>query len=299
MNRHDITTDSSMVYQPTTESVLDNSDSSDGVNNGLRPRSRLVAAYGSLAILCFVNLINYMDRFTVAGVLKSIGDYYSLSHDELGLLQTCFIISYMIFAPAFGYLGDRFSRKYLMAIGITFWSITTLAGSFVPANRAWLFYGARALVGIGEASYSTLAPTVIADLFPRGQRTTMLSVFYFAIPVGSGLGYAVGTQVAAAFHGWQWALRVTPPLGLASVLFIIFILHEPERGSSDGHVTTSDRSPFIKDLKYAFSVPTYVWTTVGFTCVCFTIGALSWWAPYYMLHAYKIHDPHTTQTEDR
>lgn len=93
----------------------------------------------------------------------------------------------MIFAPIFGYLGDRFSRKYIMAFGITLWGLTTLLGSFM--NHFGWFLTFRALVGIGEASYSTIAPTILSDLFVNNMRSKMLAVFYFAIPVGSGLGY--------------------------------------------------------------------------------------------------------------
>ena len=68
----------------------------------------------------------------------------------------------------------------------------TLLGSFVPSDYFWAFLLFRGLVGVGEASYTTVAPTIIADLFSNQLRTNMLTIFYFAIPVGSGLGYIVG-----------------------------------------------------------------------------------------------------------
>ena len=61
-------------------------------------------------------------------------EFYSIGNTEGGLLQTSFIVSYMIMAPVFGYLGDRYSRKLIIAFGVTFWSVTTLLGSFIPAN---------------------------------------------------------------------------------------------------------------------------------------------------------------------
>lgn len=68
------------------------------------------------------------------GVLEDVKNFYNISNAEAGLLQTSFIISYMILSPVFGYLGDRYNRKYIMASGILFWSIVTLAGSFVPED---------------------------------------------------------------------------------------------------------------------------------------------------------------------
>lgn len=123
-----------------------------------------------------------------------------------------FICSYMVLAPVFGYLGDRYNRRIIMSVGITFWSLVTLGSSFTPKGvkhrppvrpsgtgtgcltallylpslpqHFWLLLLTRGLVGVGEASYSTIAPTVIADLYVKGKRTNMLSIFYFAIPVG-------------------------------------------------------------------------------------------------------------------
>ena len=71
---------------------------------------------------------------SVSGVLPDVIEYYNITNAQAGLLQTSFIFVYMIFSPLFGYLGDRYNRKWLMAIGIFLWSVITLAGSFVPAK---------------------------------------------------------------------------------------------------------------------------------------------------------------------
>jgi MFS family permease len=107
----------------------------------------------------------------------------------------------------------------------------------------------RALVGIGEASYSTIAPTIIADLFVQTQRTKALSVFYFAIPVGSGLGYIVGSNVAYVLGPWQWALRVTPVLGIICTILIFVVVKEPPRGAAEGGTHLHSTS-WTTDLKH-------------------------------------------------
>lgn len=124
--------------------------------------------------------------YSLAGVLKDVQTEFQINKDKAGLLQTVFVISYMVFAPIFGYLGDRFSRKWLMVVGVTLWSTTTLWGSYMHSFSWFIIF--RGLVGIGEASYSTIAPTLISDLFVGAMRSKMLAMFYFAIPVGSGLG---------------------------------------------------------------------------------------------------------------
>ncbi|XP_076345681.1 protein spinster homolog 1-like isoform X3 [Tachypleus tridentatus] len=244
-------------------------------------------AYISVGILFFINLINYMDRFTVAGVLTDILNYYKLDNSEAGLLQTVFIVSYMIMAPIFGYLGDRYSRKLIMGCGVLFWSLTTLLGSFVPTEYFGLFMVLRAFVGTGEASYSTIAPTIIADLFFHSMRSKMLAIFYFAIPVGSGLGYIAGSEVAHLFGDWHWALRVTPVLGFLSVIMIFTTLQDPPRGEAEGGSSLKNTN-LKEDLQSIVTNHSFIWSTGGFTCVAFAVGALAWWAPSYMTYAINV-----------
>ena len=243
----------------------------------------------AVGILCFINLINYMDRFTVAGVLSDIESYYHLSDAQGGVLQTVFIVSYMIMAPIFGYLGDRYPRKHLMAAGILFWSMTTYLGSVIPANAWGWFLFMRAMVGTGEASYSTIAPTIIADYFTGTMRTQMLGAFFFAIPVGSGSGYITANLLSNSFGDWKYALRLTPILGVISVVLLMVFLEEPPRGEADG-IELMDKSNIKEDLIYLTKVPSYIWSTIGFTCVCFTTGSLSWWAPLFMENVYRLRD---------
>ncbi|XP_044870477.1 protein spinster homolog 1-like [Mauremys mutica] len=194
------------------------------------PRSVMI-----VAVLCYINLLNYMDRFTVAGILPDIESFFRIGDSSSGLLQTVFISSYMVLAPIFGYLGDRYHRKRLLCLGIAFWSAVTLGSSFIPQEQFWLLLVTRGLVGVGEASYSTIAPTIIADLFVSDQRSRMLAFFYFAIPVGSGLGYIVGSKVKDLAEDWHWALRVTPALGVVAVVLLVTVLQEPPRGAVERH----------------------------------------------------------------
>ncbi|XP_022246078.1 protein spinster-like [Limulus polyphemus] len=244
-------------------------------------------SYICVGILFFVNLINYMDRFTVAGVLTDIKEYYELDNSEAGLLQTIFVISYMVMAPVFGYLGDRYNRKFIIGCGVLFWSLTTLLGSFVPSGYVGVFMVLRAFVGTGEASYSTIAPTIIADLFFHSMRSKMLALFYFAIPFGSGLGYIVGSEVANLFGNWKWALRVTPVLGLLSVILTFTTLHDPPRGQADGGSPLKNTN-LKEDVQSIISNRTFMWSTGGVTCVAFAVGALAWWAPSYMTYAISV-----------
>lgn len=245
-----------------------------------------VRALLTVFILCYINLLNYMDRFTVAGVLPDIEHYFGIDDSRSGLLQTVFICSYMFLAPVFGYLGDRYNRKIIMSVGITFWSLVTLASSYTPKEHFWALLLTRGLVGVGEASYSTIAPTIIADLYVKGKRTNMLSIFYFAIPVGSGLGYIVGSQVGGLAQDWHWALRVTPGLGLIAVLLLLFVVKEPKRGAIEAHSEHHmHQTTWLKDLQALSKNRSFVLSTFGFTAVAFVTGSLALWAPTFLFRA--------------
>jgi len=246
----------------------------------------------TVGVLVYVNLINYMDRLTIAGILDDVKAEFNANNAMGGLLQTAFIVSYMIFAPLFGYLGDRYSRKAIMAAGVFLWSIFVLIGSFMSGkeeNREkqwsnpdyWAFLGCRAVVGIGEASYSTIAPTIISDMFVKDTRSKMLALFYFAIPVGSGLGYIVGSETAKAFGHWQWGLRATPVAGVIAVILIMVFLMDPPRGESEGHQDMQAQT-YKEDIVSLAKNKSFVFSTLAFTCVTFCTGALSWWGPAYI-----------------
>lgn len=238
--------------------------------------------YAVIGVMLLSNVLNYMDRFTIAGVLKEVQEFYNISNASTGLMQATFITSYMFLSLIFGYLGDRFNRKLIITLGIFCWSAVTLASSFVDRDYYSVFLLMRALLGIGQASYSTVAPTIIADLFVDTTRTTALSIFYFAIPVGSGLGYIIGAYMAQLLGGWQWALRVTPIIGLICVILTILLVKEPPRGAADGAAHKLKVTSWGSDLKYLVKNKSFMLSSAGFTCVSFVTGALALWAPLFM-----------------
>lgn len=208
-------------------------------------------AYIAVAVLCYINLINYMERFTIAGVLIDIQKFFGISDSESALLQTVFICTFLLLAPLFGYLGDRYNRKYIMIVGLILWLLTAAGSSFVSESYFWLLMFMRALVGIGEASYSTIAPTIIGDLFTGSQRSTMICVFYIFIPVGSGMGYITGAGITAATGDWRWALRITPIMAIFGLFLLFFCCPNPPRGAAEtqGHGVTG-QSSYLEDIKY-------------------------------------------------
>ncbi|KAI1903734.1 hypothetical protein AGOR_G00030270 [Albula goreensis] len=243
-------------------------------------------SYIAVAVLCYVNLLNYMDRYTIAGVLLSIQKYFSISDSKSGLLQTVFICSFMLLAPVFGYLGDRYNRKVIMVGGLIAWIVTTLGSSFITQSYFWVLILMRALVGTGEASYSTIAPTIIGDLFSGTKRTVMISFFYIFIPVGSGLGYIIGSTVASATGDWRWALRLNPILGVFGLVLLVLFIPNPPRGAADTNGGAHlENTPYLEDVKYLLKNRSFVWSSLGVTAMAFVTGALAFWTPVFLSRA--------------
>src|SRR5712664_1136941 len=192
--------------------------------------SWLASANFGLAILAFINLFSYLDRYVLAGVLESLKHSdLGLSDANLGSLMSGFLIVYTLLAPVFGALGDRRSRPRLIAIGVACWSFATALSGFAGSYLALL--AARASVGVGEAAYVTIAPSLLSDYFPVRQRGRVMAIFFCAIPVGSALGYVVGGLVDK-HYGWRAAFFVagTPGLLLAA---LCLLLRDPPRGVQD------------------------------------------------------------------
>ncbi|XP_070938281.1 protein spinster homolog 3 isoform X1 [Macaca nemestrina] len=249
-------------------------------------------AYVAAAVLCYINLLNYMNWFIIAGVLLDVQEVFQISDSHAGLLQTVFIGCLLLSAPVFGYLGDRYSRKTTMSFGILLWSGAGLSSSFISSRYSWLFFLSRGVVGTGSASYATIAPTVLGDLFVRDERTRVLAVFYIFIPVGSGLGYVLGSAVTTLTGNWRWALRIMPCLEAVALILLILLVPDPPRGAAETQregAAGGSRSSWCEDVRYLGKNWSFVWSTLGVTAMAFVTGALGFWAPKFLLEARVVH----------
>jgi len=249
-----------------------------------------------LGILAFINLLSYLDRYIVAAVAESLKQAgMGLSDADLGSFMSAFLIVYTAVAPIFGALGDRFSRPRLIALGVAIWSFATALSGFAVNYLTLL--AARAAVGVGEASYVTIAPSLLSDLFPLRQRGRVMAIFFCAIPVGSALGYVVGGLVDK-HYGWRAAFFVAgiPGLVLAS---LCLLLRDPPRGVQEEVSESGTRGgtapgkdgrrtgPAVAKatwLTYGslLRYRAYVLTVLGYSAYTFAVGGLAFWMPTFL-----------------
>jgi predicted MFS family arabinose efflux permease len=234
----------------------------------------------TLAVLTGLNALNYLDRFLVAPLLPLIIASLGLSDRQAGSLQSAFILVYAITCPGAGWLGDRYARLRMAALGVVLWSLATVASGLTTTFVGLLL--ARALVGIGEASYTVITPSVLSDHYPADKRARVLSIFYAAMPFGIAIGYVLGGQIGA-HYGWRPAFFVAggPGILLACTLLL---LREPARGRLDG----GPRAPQERMALRAFlgmlgQRPSYFVNMAAQTLYSFTMGGLGAWMPTYFV----------------
>jgi len=251
-----------------------------------------------VCLLFLINLLNYMDRLTIAGILSELQlspseGGFGITDNEAGILSSIFVSTYMVLSPVFGFLGDRVPRKIILAVGVLVWAVSTMLCSFASSYSELLVF--RSMVGFGEASYATIAPTLIADFYPVEQRATALAFYFTATPLGSALGYLVAGEMAYLFN-WRWAFRVTPPLAILFTVILFFFAEEPPRGATEVvPLSMNDEAEddsvdgdklnlrdFLTDLRLIWAIRSFAYSTFAFTAITFVSGAISGWGPTFL-----------------
>jgi len=250
----------------------------------------------TFGVLFAMNMLDYVDRWALAGVLKHVQDDLHLKDDSAGSLNFYFLISYSLFSPLMGWAGDRARRTRLLAAGVGVWSLATV-GTGLVHNFDQLRL-ARSVLGIGEATYAVLAPTLLMDLYSRERRSRILSYFYLAMPVGYALGVALGGIIADYSPGWFAGTRLAPYAGWRMAFFVVglpgliaaassLFLPEPVRGLSEGvdparlreHERAGARRADYLDLMVNSS---YTYVVFGLAAYTFAFGGLAYWLPAFL-----------------
>ncbi len=243
------------------------------------PASRFLhGASGTLALLTALNLLNYLDRYLLAGIVAPLQQSLGASQTEIGFLTSAFLLVYMVAAPAFGLAARRASRPLLLAAGIFVWSAATLASGFVHTLLQLLLL--RALVGIGEAAYSTLGPALIAGHYTPQRRASALSIFYAAIPIGTALSY-IASGMLSQHWGWRSVFIAGGVPGLL-LAFLCLRLREPPDASEQESAVPPSKGARAAALRTVLSSADFRSATIGLTAFTFAFGALAVWMPHYL-----------------
>ncbi|HXJ85650.1 MAG TPA: MFS transporter [Candidatus Binatia bacterium] len=230
--------------------------------------------YNALLVLTALNLLNYADRNVLFAVQPLVQQEFHVTKEQIGILTSAFLGFYMIAAPFVGPLADRYSRKLIIVLGAIFWSGLTLLTA-VTHNYTELLIR-HTLVGVGEATFVTIAPTFVADLFHENVRGRILGVFYLAIPVGSAAGYLLGGYLAPQY-GWRFPFYIAAAPGFVLAL-VVLLLKEPPRGQFDSLKETPERGTVLGLVRN----PAFLTATLGMAFMTYSLGGIQVWIPQFL-----------------
>lgn len=242
----------------------------------------------ALFVLTALNFVNYIDRSVLFAVQPLVqaefpgGDVSLLGFTwrfsgvdaKFGVLTSAFFFCYMFTAPIAGMLADRTQRRVIMIVGALIWSGATLLTAVTHSFETLLIR--HTVVGLGEATFVTIAPAFLSDLFPEHRRARVLSVFYLAIPVGTAMGYLVGGYLGERY-GWRHPFYIAALPGFVLAL-LLFLVPEPVRGAQDSVKETLERGTLMGLMRNkAF------WTcSLGMAMMTFTVGGMQVWMPTFL-----------------
>lgn len=207
-----------------------------------------------LGILFLVYVLNFVDRQIITILAPDIKADLGLDDADIGFLYgTAFAVFYALFGIPLGRLADSWHRIRLLTLGLAIWSAMT-AVSGLAKNGLQLGL-ARMGVGIGEATASPSAYSLISDLFPKHMRATALAIYSAGLYFGGGVSLMIGGYIVDAWNdaypgggafglvGWQVAFMAVGVPGLLLAGWVA-TLREPVRGLVDGVPTEPSATPF-------------------------------------------------------
>lgn len=238
-----------------------------------------------LGALCFVYVLNFLDRQLVSILAKPIQDGLGITDGQLGKITGFyFALFYCVIAVPVGWLADRTNRVKVLSIACALWSAATAACG-MAGNYAQLV-AARMAVGVGEAGGVPPSYAIISDYFPRAQRGTALAIFNLGPPLGSALGVAFGASLAAAFN-WRLPFFVIGVVGVVTAAAVYMLIAEPQRGGHDaashGPADAPDTVSFVSTITRFFSNPVLLLASLASGAANFITYGLSNFATLFLM----------------
>ena len=285
-----------------------------------------------LSVLVVVYILNFIDRQIISILAVDIKADLGLTDGDMGFLGgAAFAVFYALFGIPLGRLADNWNRVKLLSIGLTLWSAMTAASGFAYNQLSLTF--ARMGVGVGEATASPTAYSLISDYFPKRQKATALAIYSSGLYLGGGVSLFIGALIVEAWNrnfpaggpmglvGWQAAFLAVGVPGLLLALWVAS-LREPVRGAMDGVASPGCPSPFRefgKDLSmivppltlwgaakrgpaalainvgFATAIAAFAWWMIRLTgnFPQWTAVALGYYAVFSWASALRAHDPAT------
>lgn len=228
-----------------------------------------------LIILFLINLFNYIDRQVLFAVFPLLSDDLHLTDAQLGVLGSLFMIVYTLTAPVIAYFADRSPRQIWVSVCSCLWSIATALTGL--AKDFYHIAIARSFIGIGEAGFTSVSPSLAAEGFKPELRARILAILGLALPLGSALGYLLG-GVIGQNYGWRMAFYLLSIPGLLLAIVAFIYIKDKRKTEKNEQIKVSAYLQFFKSKSFVF-------LSLAGAMATFTLGGLAAWMPTYF-HRY-------------
>lgn len=228
-----------------------------------------------LIILFLINLFNYIDRQVLFAVFPLLSDDLHLTDAQLGVLGSLFMIVYTLTAPVIAYFADRSPRQIWVSVCSCLWSIATALTGL--AKDFYHIAIARSFIGIGEAGFTSVSPSLAAEGFKPEIRARILAILGLALPLGSALGYLLG-GVIGQNYGWRMAFYLLSIPGFLLAIVAFIYIKDKRKPTKDEQIKVSAYLQFFKSKSFVF-------LSLAGAMATFTLGGLAAWMPTYF-HRY-------------
>ncbi|KMS52089.1 MFStransporter [Sphingobium cupriresistens LL01] len=253
-------------------------------------------------VLCMVAYIfSFIDRQIMALLIGPIQADMGISDTQFGLLHGfAFAIFYATMGIPIAALSDRTSRPLIIAAGVAFWSLATVACGF--ARGFAQLFAARVCVGAGEAALSPATYSLISDLFPREKLGRAVAVYSLGSFLGAGVAFLLGGWVIGAvsaggvrswmgmsFAAWQITFIIVGAPGILLALVMLALIGEP-RAQTLGNGAAARAVPSVIDMArfLAREKAIFVPHMAGYTLAAMTLFSLLSWSPAYLMRVFAL-----------
>ncbi|MBE1527157.1 putative MFS family arabinose efflux permease [Sphingopyxis sp. OAS728] len=237
-----------------------------------------------LGMLCFVYVLNFLDRQLLSILAKPIQDALQISDGQLGLISGLyFAMFYCFIAIPVGWFADRTSRVGVLSAACAIWSGATVACG-MAANYMQLVV-ARMVVGFGEAGGVPPSYAIITDTYPPGKRAAALGIFNLGPAIGAAAGVAFGAAIAERF-GWRIPFIAVGAIGIVTALAVWLTVREPKRGATDvaaSRVNAEDKAAFWPTVRMFLSHPILMLAALGSGATQFVTYGLGNFAVLFLM----------------
>jgi predicted MFS family arabinose efflux permease len=240
----------------------------------------------ALAILVLVYAVNFIDRQLLTVLLQPIKEDLGVSDSALGLLTGfAFAVFYTFAGIPIARLSDRGSRRAVMAVGIAFWSLMTAASGLARSFGQLAL--ARIGVGVGEASATPAAHSLISDYFPPERRTRAIAIYNTGTSIGILFGLLLGGVLKEAY-GWRATFAIVGLPGLLVALLVRLAIPEPPRGLSEGRADSGETPSARETVRHLAALASFRHMTWAAALYAITSYGLLAWAPTFMVRVHEL-----------